>query len=126
MYINNVSKCVYVGKKPDSIVELWLDHGYKLGATHAILYFDKYDNCEAMSYVFPPITFDDLLQNLSNQGQSVIQCWQYQTDEQPFADVQEPAQAAISPLQDFMRVLAEPVATQFCCEVLEVIDEKPE
>jgi hypothetical protein len=77
MNINNVNNYVYNNDVPPTMIDLWLDHGYKLGATHAVLYFDKYDCCEAMRYVFTPNTLEDLVEKIKSEDQVVINCWEY-------------------------------------------------
>jgi hypothetical protein len=79
MEINKVSSFVHTNTNDiaQKEVEQWLDHGYKLGATHAVLYFDRFDNTRAMSYVFQPNTLDELIDRLKRDGQTIYQAWQY-------------------------------------------------
>jgi hypothetical protein len=77
MYINPVNNYEYNNEMHLPLIDLWIEHGRKLGATHALLYFDRYDRDEAMRYVFPGENLNEVIRQIESEHQTVIKCWQY-------------------------------------------------
>lgn len=78
MQTNSINNQSFNNNDPlDNEITLWLDHGYNLGATHAVLYFDTHEQSRAMGYVFAPANLEEKISSVKSAGGTIINCWEY-------------------------------------------------
>jgi hypothetical protein len=78
MAVNKINRADFSNVPYDCKVSDWLEHGYAIGATHAILYFDFYEKQQAMGYVSPGQSLEEKIELVEREHlTSIIACWQY-------------------------------------------------